>query len=53
VPLRERNAGSGFQIALEGDGATLIWKVNHNVNRPGTILGRVNAVALVVLGTSS
>src|SRR5262245_6064565 len=49
MPLRERDAGTSFQIALEGDNTSFIRKLDHNVNRTRAILCRVNAAACVVL----
>jgi hypothetical protein len=52
MPIGERNARPGFQIALKGNGAPLIGEFNDDVDGPRTILGCVGTTSGVVLGMS-
>jgi hypothetical protein len=49
MTLCERNTGSRFQVALEGDRALLVVEFNYHINEPGTMPGCMNRVAGVVL----
>jgi len=53
MSVSERDAGSGFQIAFEGDSATLVGELDYHVNDPGTVLGRVSTCARIVFGDSA
>ena len=52
MSLGERNTRPGFQIAFEGKSPPLVGTLNHDINGPRTMLGRVITTACVVLAMS-
>ena len=53
MPMGERDTRPRFQIALKGNRASLVSEFDNNVNRPRSVLSRVDATSLIVLGMSS
>ena len=50
MPLGEGDTGSGFQVAFERDCSSLLWELDHHIDDPRPVLGRMDTTARVVLG---
>jgi len=50
--MGKRNARPGFQVAFESNCALLVGELDHDINRPRTVLGRMWTAPCVVFGMS-